>query len=153
MHHATRRQFITLLGGAAAAWSFAANAQQPVLPTIGLLRGAALDNVADELRALRQGLKQAGYVEGENVAIEYRAAGNQIDRLPDLAADLVRRRVALIVATDIASARAAKEATTIVPVAFLVGGDPVGLGLVASLARPGGNLTGVNFFAAELVAK
>src|SRR5262245_66356418 len=95
-----RREFITLLGGAAAAWPIAAEAQQPALPTIGLLRGAALDNVADELRALRQGLKQAGYVEGENVAIEYRAAGNKIDRLPDPAADLARRRDAMSVAHD-----------------------------------------------------
>jgi putative ABC transport system substrate-binding protein len=121
---------------------------------IGFLRGASsLDIVAEELRPFRQGLKDAGYTDAESVVIEYRAANNQLERLPDLAADLVRRGVAAIVATDNASTVAAKAATTAIPVLFVVGGDPVALGLVASLARPGGNMTGVNFFATELVAK
>jgi putative ABC transport system substrate-binding protein len=148
-----RREFITLLGGAAA-WPLAARAQQPTSPVIDFLRGtSSLDIVAEELRPFRQGLKDAGYTDAESVVIEYRAANNQLERLPDLAADLVRRGVAAIVATDNASTVAAKAATTAIPVLFVVGGDPVALGLVASLARPGGNMTGVNFFATELVAK
>jgi putative ABC transport system substrate-binding protein len=149
-----RREFISLLGGAAAAWPLAARAQQPVMPVIGFLAPTSPDAFADRLRGFRQGLKDTGYVEGENVAIEYRWADNQIDRLPELAAELVRRRVAVIAASGgSSSAFAAKAATTTIPIIFLVAEDPVRLGLVASLARPGGNLTGINFLNAELVAK
>jgi putative ABC transport system substrate-binding protein len=148
-----RREFITLLGGAALTWPLAARAQQPTLPVIGFLDPRSPETMTERLRGFRQGLRDAGYVESENVAIEYRWAENQMGPLPALAADLVRRRVAVIVAGAPISAFAAEAATTTVPIVFLTAEDPVRLGLVASLARPGGNATGIKFFSAELTAK
>jgi putative ABC transport system substrate-binding protein len=147
-----RREFITLLGGAAAL-PLTARAQQPAMPVIGFLGSQSAETVADYLRAFRQGLKDAGYVEGETIAVEYRWAEGQVDRLPDLVADLARRRVALLVSGGGPASMAAAQARISIPIIFMVAEDPVRLGLVSSLSRPGGNLTGVNFFAAELAAK
>ena len=147
-----RREFLGMLGGATA-WPLAARAQQPAMPVIGFLSSQSLQGFTEQLRGFRQGLKDTGYVEGENVAIQYHSAENQIDRLPELAAELVRRRVAVISTGSNAAALAAKAATATIPIIFSIAEDPVRLGLVASLARPGGNLTGINFFSGELTAK
>jgi putative ABC transport system substrate-binding protein len=148
-----RRDFIKVIAGSAALWPLAARAQQPAMPVIGLLDLRSPDTVADRLRAFRQGLKEFGYVEGENVAIVYRWAENEIDKLPELAAELVGRKVNVIATVGNEVGVVAKKATQSTPIVFVVSQDPVRLGLVASLARPRGNVTGINFFSGELVGK
>jgi putative tryptophan/tyrosine transport system substrate-binding protein len=151
--HIERRKFLATFGGAAATWPLPARAQQAAMPVVGFLSSSALADRARYLPAFRQGVRETGYVEGQNVVIEYRWAQDQYDRLPDLAADLVRRQVTVIATHDTRSAIATKAATTTIPIVFAIGGDPVKLGLVASLNRPGGNVTGVSFVSAALGGK
>ena len=149
-----RREFIALLGSTATAWPLVAPAQQPAMPAVGLLHGASQETFAANIAAFKQGLSQTGFIDGQNVTIEHRWANGRYDQLPALAADLVRRRVAVIATPGNApAALAAKDATTTIPIVFGVGEDPVKMGLVASLAQPGGNATGFNFFANEIDAK
>jgi putative tryptophan/tyrosine transport system substrate-binding protein len=147
-----RREFITLIGGAVAAWPLAARAQQPAMPVIGLIRSASLDNAAPLVTAFRQGLKEAGYIEGQNVAIEFRSAEGHNDQLPRLVTELVRLPVAVLVC-NVTAASAAKTVTSTVPIVFATGDDPISEGLVTSLNRPGGNITGVSFLGNALGAK
>jgi putative ABC transport system substrate-binding protein len=147
-----RREFISLLGGAAAAWPVVARAQQPAMPVIGFLHSHLPDTGGERLRAFRQGLKETGYIEGQNVAVEYHSAGGDPDRLRSLVTDMIRRRVAAIAGNTVAM-QAAKSATTTIPIVFFTGGDPVEAGLVTSLNRPGGNITGISFLGAALGAK